>query len=388
MWEWLSELDGSKNPSETLRNLITGCAIVVGGFGGLYALYLSDARKANDRNRLGNETFTRAVELLGHEKERAQIGAIKAIGQIGIDDKRLLRAAIDTLCGFVQQETWSIRNSPKGSSFARQSKANKNVIDTSTVLADEFTTKYPEQETNSDGDLLREPTHDQQPDSSRNDNYPPLSEGPRPDAPPVIQSAITVLGRQLLAHWARLEQQPKIHFHEETRKRVSIDFLRGWRNPLPQLPQPDLRTVKFDGVDFDGTVFRNIVFHNSEFIQTRMYRADFSNSVLQEAKFQSPDLREARFVGADCQNATFTNCHFSKNSFAGANCRGVTYKECKWEDVDFTGADLRGAIFYRSTDDKAAGLSTVNFTGANLADVKWGEMLMLPLNHETHSDHN
>ena len=78
---------------------------MLAGVAALFALYLNWQRTINDRRRLVNDTYVKAIEQLGHEKREVRLGAIYALERIARDaeDFDLHWSIMETLTAYIRE---------------------------------------------------------------------------------------------------------------------------------------------------------------------------------------------------------------------------------------------------------------------------------------------
>ena len=85
-------------------------ALVAGLVGGAITLWLNDHRRrhnqqqlAQDRERIEEERFARAVELLGHDRAAVRVGAMHALAGLAGSAAARTQTVIDVLCAYLRQ---------------------------------------------------------------------------------------------------------------------------------------------------------------------------------------------------------------------------------------------------------------------------------------------
>ncbi len=89
------------NRGEALK---TG-GLAAGAVVALYALWLNDrrrrtdeARHEHDRERVSDERFARAVELLGADADQVRVGAMHALAGLARVERRYVQTVLEILC--------------------------------------------------------------------------------------------------------------------------------------------------------------------------------------------------------------------------------------------------------------------------------------------------
>lgn len=91
-------------------------------------------------------------------------------------------------------------------------------------------------------------------------------------------------------------------------------------------------TIKREELTLERTRqgFKKERLYRVDFSGLDLYRADFSDTVLEDCNFQGAQLREALFIGADISDCDFT----------GADLDGAVFLFADIEVSDFTGASI------------------------------------------------
>lgn len=103
----------SASGSEAIR---TG-GLVGGGVVALYALWLNDRRRLveesrhqlerspneQDRERVADERFARAIELLGHDADQVRVGALHALTGLARNRPSSTQTVLDVLCSYLRR---------------------------------------------------------------------------------------------------------------------------------------------------------------------------------------------------------------------------------------------------------------------------------------------
>ena len=92
-----------------------GDALKTGGLAGgaivaIYALWINDRRRRveetrirHDEERVADERFARAVELLGHETDQVRVGAMHALAGLAAKEWRYKQIVLDVLCAYLRR---------------------------------------------------------------------------------------------------------------------------------------------------------------------------------------------------------------------------------------------------------------------------------------------
>lgn len=105
------------DPRVTGSDAIRTGGLVGGGVVALYALWLNDRRRrveesrhelersANeqDRERVADERFARAIELLGHEADQVRVGALHALTGLARSRPSSAQTVLDVLCSYLRR---------------------------------------------------------------------------------------------------------------------------------------------------------------------------------------------------------------------------------------------------------------------------------------------
>lgn len=109
----LLSLDSSTSGAEAVRTGGLVSAAVVA----LYALWLNDRRRRveesrhelerrsheQDRERVADERFARAVELLGHEADQVRVGALHALAGLARSRSSYVQTVLDVVCSYLRR---------------------------------------------------------------------------------------------------------------------------------------------------------------------------------------------------------------------------------------------------------------------------------------------
>ncbi|MFC5285671.1 hypothetical protein ACFPM7_01285 [Actinokineospora guangxiensis] len=102
---WLL-LEPNANRGEALK---TG-GLAAGSVVALYALWLNDrrrrtdeARHEHDRERVSDERFARAVELLGDDADQVRVGAMHALAGLARVEDRYVQTVLEILCSYLRR---------------------------------------------------------------------------------------------------------------------------------------------------------------------------------------------------------------------------------------------------------------------------------------------
>ncbi|GAA4290391.1 hypothetical protein ACFQV2_37885 [Actinokineospora soli] len=102
---WLLTEPGA-NRGEALK---TG-GLAAGAVVALYALWLNDRRRRwdeakleHDRERVSDERFARAVELLGAEADQVRVGAMHALAGLARVEERYVQTVLEILCSYLRR---------------------------------------------------------------------------------------------------------------------------------------------------------------------------------------------------------------------------------------------------------------------------------------------
>lgn len=109
----LLSLDRTTSVSESIRTGGLVSAAVVA----LYALWLNDCRRRveesrhdlerrsneQDRERVADERFARAVELLGHEADQVRVGAVHALAGLARSRSSYVQTVLDVICSYLRR---------------------------------------------------------------------------------------------------------------------------------------------------------------------------------------------------------------------------------------------------------------------------------------------
>ncbi|MGH3672031.1 MAG: hypothetical protein ACRDSH_15590, partial [Pseudonocardiaceae bacterium] len=109
----LLTLDPATSKSDAVRTGGLASAAIVA----LYALWLNDRRRKveesrhelerrsneQDRERVADERFARAVELLGHEADQVRVGALHALAGLARSRPSYTQTVLDVVCSYLRR---------------------------------------------------------------------------------------------------------------------------------------------------------------------------------------------------------------------------------------------------------------------------------------------
>lgn len=105
------------DPRATGSDAVRTGGLVAGGIIALYALWLNDRRRRveesrhelerstneQDRERIADERFARAVELLGHDADQVRVGALHALTGLARSRPSSTQSVLDVLCSYLRR---------------------------------------------------------------------------------------------------------------------------------------------------------------------------------------------------------------------------------------------------------------------------------------------
>lgn len=105
------------DPRVTGADALRTGGLAAGSVVALYALWLNDRRRRVeeqrqtlesrrtelDRDRVGDERFARAVELLGHETDQVRVGALHALAGLARSNPDYTQTVLDVLCSYLRR---------------------------------------------------------------------------------------------------------------------------------------------------------------------------------------------------------------------------------------------------------------------------------------------
>lgn len=109
---WLLSDPGVPKAEALKTGGLAGAAIVA-----LYALWINDRRRRTeearhevergradtDRERIADERFAKAVELLGHDADQVRVGALHVLANLARDRPRYTQTVLDVLCAYLRR---------------------------------------------------------------------------------------------------------------------------------------------------------------------------------------------------------------------------------------------------------------------------------------------
>ncbi|RRO13187.1 hypothetical protein EIL87_26525 [Saccharopolyspora rhizosphaerae] len=114
------------DPRSTGADALRTGGLAAGSVVALYALWLNDRRRRVeeqrqtlesrraelDRDRVADERFARAVELLGHETDQVRVGALHALAGLARSNPGHNQTVLDVLCSYLRRPFQHPRYSP------------------------------------------------------------------------------------------------------------------------------------------------------------------------------------------------------------------------------------------------------------------------------------
>ncbi|GAA4853999.1 pentapeptide repeat-containing protein [Saccharopolyspora rosea] len=105
------------DPRTTGADALRTGGLAAGSVVALYALWLNDRRRRVeegkhaieqrradlDRDRVADERFARAVELLGHETDQVRVGALHALAGLARSNPEYTQTVLDVLCSYLRR---------------------------------------------------------------------------------------------------------------------------------------------------------------------------------------------------------------------------------------------------------------------------------------------
>ncbi|MEY8043395.1 pentapeptide repeat-containing protein [Saccharopolyspora cebuensis] len=98
------------DPRATGADALRTGGLAAGSIVALYALWLNDRRRrteeqrhALEHDRVADERFARAVELLGSEADQVRVGALHALAGLARTNPAYTRTVIDVLCSYLRR---------------------------------------------------------------------------------------------------------------------------------------------------------------------------------------------------------------------------------------------------------------------------------------------
>ncbi|WP_190820250.1 pentapeptide repeat-containing protein [Saccharopolyspora pogona] len=119
------------DPRTTGADALRTGGLAAGSVVALYALWLNDRRRRVeeerqktelqrhelenrradlDRDRVADERFARAVELLGHEADQVRVGALHALAGLARSNPDYTQTVLDVLCSYLRRPFWHHRH--------------------------------------------------------------------------------------------------------------------------------------------------------------------------------------------------------------------------------------------------------------------------------------
>jgi uncharacterized protein YjbI with pentapeptide repeats len=260
-----------------------------------------------DRERRITESFAKAVEQLGSDKQIAtRLGGIYTLERIAGESEREYWPIMETLTAFVRERA------------SRPSRGAQNIAG---EAPDENTTAEPPK--------------------AGLPGRPPLR--PATD----IQAVLTVLGR-------RDKTAPK-QFQEERAAERRLDLVAT-----------DLRGAHLSGAHLEGAIFWEAHLEHAILWDAHLEGADLSDAHLRGAQLWRAHLEHAILWDAHLdKDAILDDAHLQSAQLWRAHLEGARFSEAHLEGATFYDAHLEGATFH-GAHVQGAGFSRAHLEGADL----------------------
>ncbi|KAA5829112.1 hypothetical protein F1721_25910 [Saccharopolyspora hirsuta] len=113
--------------------------LAAGSVVALYALWLNDRRRRTeeqrqeledrrvelDRDRIADERFARAIELLGHETDQVRVGALHALAGLARNRPDYTQTVLDVLCSYLRRPFAHVRYGAEFETRAEEDEAER-----------------------------------------------------------------------------------------------------------------------------------------------------------------------------------------------------------------------------------------------------------------------
>jgi hypothetical protein len=240
------------------------------------------------------DRFSKAVEMLGHDKVNVRLGGIFALEQIAKSEDEYYQQIMEILTAYVREQS-----------------------------------PWPEKE------------EEQRKVDPLTGRITKLAED--------IQAVMTVVSRRRFTYQQKEEHRLDLHAVDlrnlqltENSKLQGVDFQGSCLNEAfmnkVRLEGADLRYAHLEGADLcyahlEGADLSNGCFNNAQFFQAKLQRVDFTKSNLERATFHEAEMEKAILEGANLQGAIFLKAILTEASLRYADCR----------KANFSGANLEKA---------------------------------------------
>ena len=295
LWWWLPTLPSTwdaiwkayKLPSEVIRNF---GLIVAAAFGIRIASWR--AKTADKQTDISNrqaeiaekghltDRFSKAVELLGHDKSSIQVGGIFTLEKIAREDPATyFETVYELLCAFIR--------------------------DHAPLIPDE------------------EPSEDKKPAEKGDDDHKKEELAKKKELPPItlaVQTALTVIGRR--------EGDVTLDLHETNLRRAD---LQGADLVEANLQGADLQGADLQGADLVGANLQGADLQGANLLSTSLMRANLIRADLRKA-----DLQDANLQGVFLQVAFLQGVILQGVNLQGVNLQGVNLQGADLSGSNFT----------------------------------------------------
>jgi uncharacterized protein YjbI with pentapeptide repeats len=107
-------------------------------------------------------------------------------------------------------------------------------------------------------------------------------------------------------------------------------------------PRLHLLDVRMDVCDLSAADWEEGHIRRTEFVECRLWGADFFRAQFQDVVFQTCNAEHAVYTAATLNQVRFEQCILQGVSFAEADLRGVVFHRCDLAQADLRGAKLKG----------------------------------------------
>jgi len=277
----LSAADRAKAINDVRTTLLQG----IGGAVLLLGAYFTFRQLQTSREQLGvaqqgqvTERFTRAIDQLGANTTKEQVGGIYALERIMRDSARDHGAIVEVLVAFLQEHAGSSDALKKAAAWERS------------------------------------------------------SDGSRPERPSVaVQAALTVLGRRP----SRPDDElGPLRLSDTVLMRA---FLREAHLQCARMRHARLQWAHMEKARLDGARL-----HDAHLERARLREAYLDHTDLEDAHLEGAHLQDAQMDGANLKDAHLEGAHLQDAQMDGANLVGASMARARLDRASLKGAHLAG----------------------------------------------
>ena len=273
----------------------------------------------NEIARRVTDSFTKAVELLGHTEIAVRQGGIYALGRIAAENREEHPKIMSIIAAYIRHRSRAYVDSEyekaKKAQFERNAQLKKDPLLGMTMLP------YPVQTWSEfiKNSISRRPS------------------------PIDLEAAVAVIRDRNTKFDAKLS----LDLSEAFLFRVDFGkaLLKNVNFKHSVLQHCNFAEAELSGAEMGKANFTNSTFNNANILQSIVEETIFEGASMQRVNFDKMDMTCAIFHKADLTNAQFHNVKLFGTEFHNAAMTGAKFSHVLLKDVNFSEAKLDGARF-------------------------------------------